>query len=52
MDERVGRQLATLSALVSAFSMFDQDRGVEIRGIPSYQDVMSRGIGHFLRSGR
>lgn len=52
LDERVGRQLATLSALVSAFSMFDQDRGVEIRGIPSYQDVVSRGIGHFLRSGR
>ncbi|MCX7828178.1 MAG: succinylglutamate desuccinylase/aspartoacylase family protein [Thermanaerothrix sp.] len=51
IEERVGRQLATVMAVVGAFSDFNPERGVVIEGIPSYEEIVSGGVGSFLKSG-
>lgn len=52
IDERVGRHLATVMAIVRAFSDFNDHKGVAIEGVPSYQEMIRGGIGSFLRRGQ
>ncbi|EHM10848.1 putative deacylase [Thermanaerovibrio velox DSM 12556] len=49
IEERVGRQLATVMSVVSAFSDFNSERGVVIEGVPAYEEMVSLGIGAFLK---
>lgn len=49
LDERVGRHMATVSEIIAAYSKRHPDRPVVAGGLPGYQEVQTKGIGHYLR---
>lgn len=46
---RVARQLATIEELLAAYNEAHPDRAVELEGLPTYEEVLERGIGAFLQ---
>lgn len=48
MRQRVGRHAATVAAILAAFTSAHPDRPISLTGLPSYADLMSRGLEPFL----
>ncbi len=46
---RVGRHTASVKALAEALSDLEPDRAIVINGIPSYQEIVDNGVGHYLK---
>jgi len=51
LASRVARQLATIEEMLAAYNDAHTERPFELSGLPSYDDVRTKGIGAFLRSG-
>lgn len=49
IDVRVGRHLSTLLQIFELWSMEHLDGAVMVSGVPRFQEVIDKGIGHFLR---
>jgi hypothetical protein len=49
MSRRVGRHVMGLRALLQAFSERYPDRSIAIEGLPTYDELMERGVGAFLQ---
>jgi len=49
IEERVGRDLATLKAFLDAQELFDEEKAVRLEGIPGYREVREKGLGAFLK---
>jgi len=49
LPNRVGRHLSAINALIFALTMERPDVAVSISGIPSFQDMVDRGLGAYLR---
>ena len=49
IEERVGRDLATLKAFLDAQELFDEEKAVRLEGIPGYREVQEKGLGAFLK---
>ncbi|MCF4114049.1 MULTISPECIES: succinylglutamate desuccinylase [Dethiosulfovibrio] len=47
IDVRVGRHVTTFMTMLQVFNQTTPDRAVVISGIPSYQDVVDKGVGAF-----
>jgi hypothetical protein len=45
---RVGRHVSTVEAIADAYSMIAPERGMVIRGLPSYDDLLAGGAGAYL----
>jgi hypothetical protein len=48
IGERVGRHLAVVTRLASVFGEFHPESAVTWSGVPSYREVVERGLGAFL----
>jgi hypothetical protein len=48
IDQRVGRHVASVLAITSVFSDLNPDRGIVVEGVPSYQEIISSGVGSFI----
>jgi hypothetical protein len=46
--ERVGRHVATIMALATAWSDMNPDRAIVIEGMPTYEDLLKNGVGRYL----
>ena len=51
LSSRVARQLATIEEMLGAYNDANTSRPFELVGLPAYDDVRTKGIGAFLRSG-
>jgi hypothetical protein len=49
LDLRVARHLAGVTQFVSDLGLLDEAKGITVTGVPGYEDVVSRGLGAFLR---
>ncbi len=49
LDLRVGRHLQGFQAILGAYSEMYPDKSIVTGGLPSYDEVISNGIGHYLR---
>ncbi len=48
LEERVGRHIAAIGELIFAWEAQHPELPLEIEGIPSYEEIMSKGLGSFL----
>jgi predicted deacylase len=48
IDVRVARHLSTVLELIATMSTLAPDRPVEVDGLPSYSEVLDRGVGRYL----
>ncbi|MBK7142535.1 MAG: succinylglutamate desuccinylase/aspartoacylase family protein [bacterium] len=48
LELRVGRHLQGFQSILGAYSDMYPDKSIVIDGLPSYDEVMSNGIGHYL----
>jgi hypothetical protein len=48
LEHRVGRHLEGFKALLDAYNQYHEDRLIEFDGLPSYQDLLDQGLGHYL----
>jgi predicted deacylase len=48
MEERVGRNVASINELVTVFSDLYPDKKIGIEHLPSYDEVKEKGVGQFL----
>src|SRR5258708_5086248 len=46
---RVARNLAAIEELINAYNELHPETPIEIENLPSYKDVIARGLGAFLR---
>lgn len=46
---RVGRHVASIEAIASAYSAINPDRGIGIAGLPTFDDVLANGAGAYLK---
>jgi hypothetical protein len=49
IDVRVARHVTSIVEVANALSELKPERGVKIEGAPSYQDMVTKGIGTFFR---
>lgn len=49
LKQRVGRQLAALLEFIRVFSEQDPNRAVQVEGLPTYSDLMKKGLEPFLK---
>ncbi len=49
ISERVGRHVAAISELALNLEFVKEDKGIEIEGIPTFEDIRAKGVGAFLR---
>lgn len=49
LDLRVARHLTAIKIFIETLDMFDEDNGVAVDGLPSYEDLIKNGIGNYLR---
>lgn len=49
IDVRVARHVTSIVEVANALSELNPERGVKIEGAPSYQDMVTKGIGTYLR---
>ncbi len=49
IEERVGRQITAVRELVGNLDLVKDGRGIEVEGIPSYDDLVNKGVGAFLK---
>jgi hypothetical protein len=48
LEKRVGRHLAALTEIVNSYNEINPRTPIVIEGIPSYADLVAKGIGAFL----
>jgi len=48
LERRVGRHIEGFKAILDAYNIFHADRPIEMDGLPSYQDLIDHGLGHYL----
>jgi hypothetical protein len=48
LNRRVGRHVQGFIAILSAYNDTTEDKPIEITGLPSYQDLLEYGVGHYL----
>ena len=48
MEHRVGRHITGLVELIAAYNMENPDKTIEITNLPSYDEVMTNGLGKYL----
>jgi hypothetical protein len=48
LSVRVARHSATIMELVRTFSEITPDRTIELKGVPSYDDMVKQGVGSYL----
>ena len=46
---RVARNLAAIEELINAYNELHPETPIEVENLPSYKDVIARGLGAFLR---
>jgi hypothetical protein len=49
IDVRVGRHTSTVLMTLDSWSELNPDRPVRVSGVPRYEEVIARGVGHWLR---
>jgi predicted deacylase len=49
IDVRVARHVASIIALADAFTELYPDKPIKIEGMPSYEEMVRNGIGHYMR---
>ncbi|HYN43610.1 MAG TPA: succinylglutamate desuccinylase/aspartoacylase family protein [Thermoanaerobaculia bacterium] len=49
LDLRVARHLAGVTQFVSDLGLLDEAKGITVTGVPGYDDIVSRGLGAYLR---
>jgi len=49
IDIRVGRQTSTILSVLDLWTMDHADRGVVLKNVPKYAEVIEKGIGAFLK---
>jgi hypothetical protein len=50
MSHRVGRHITGMTELLNAFNMEYPQKSVEISGLPTYEDIMEKGVGYYLNN--
>lgn len=50
LNQRVARHVASISAFMENLSLFDEEKGVVIEGVPGYAEINERGVGYYLSS--
>ncbi|HRW25802.1 MAG TPA: succinylglutamate desuccinylase, partial [Spirochaetia bacterium] len=48
LAERVGRHLASIAELAFSMGMESEDEGLELSGVPGYDEISELGVGAFL----
>lgn len=48
LEERVGRHLSGIMEISKAFSKEKTDKAIEIKNVPNYSELMSKGLGSYL----
>jgi len=48
MEKRVGQHLSVTLEILRQFSKKNPDRGIVIRGVPRYSEVIKNGVGHYF----
>jgi hypothetical protein len=48
MKQRVGRHAASVVAILAAFTSAHPEKPISLTGLPSYADLMAKGLGPFL----
>lgn len=48
IEERVGRHIAGISAIVSAYNMLSSGKMLTIENLPQYDEIQKKGVGSFL----
>jgi len=48
MKQRVGRHAATVTAILAAFTSSHPEKPVSLKGLPSYADLMAKGLEPYL----
>jgi len=48
LERRVGRHVAGFVSLLNAYNEYHPERTIEIDNLPSYQDLLDNGLGHYL----
>jgi len=48
LKQRVGRHAASIAAILAAFTSAHPERPISLRGLPSYADLMARGLEPYL----
>ncbi len=48
MKVRVARHMTTFIKELEVFSQMEPSRAIVVRGIPSYQEMVDAGLGHFF----
>lgn len=49
IDLRVARHVTAVMAIADALSELEPEKGVKIEGMPSYEDMIKNGIGHYMK---
>jgi len=49
MEKRVGRHTSTILMTMETWTEMNPDRPLRMRGVPRYDEVIERGVGHWLR---
>jgi predicted deacylase len=50
MDKRVGQHCSVILEITRQFSRKSPDRGIEIRKVPRYAEVVKNGVGHYFHN--
>jgi hypothetical protein len=50
LKQRVAQHLAAVAALIRSLEELEPEKTIDIQNMPSYSEVLDRGIGHFLHS--
>lgn len=48
MEKRVGQHLSVTLEILRQFSKKSPDRGIVVRGVPRYAEVLKNGVGHYF----
>ncbi len=48
IDRRVGRHTTTIMVLAQTYNDFHFDRPIEFHGVPTKEDIIENGLGHYL----
>jgi hypothetical protein len=48
MKQRVGRHAASVAAILSAFTSAHPERPISLTGLPTYADLMAKGLEPYL----
>jgi hypothetical protein len=52
IDERVARHICGIEQLCKAYNELGNEQTIELDGLPSYQEILTNGIGYYLSPGK